>query len=171
MSRCVNTEGSVLYMINELTGEVELCKTKSVRYIIMRMLRQAIINRGYMGVKNFINRVIDSEDYHGLNTRAAIRISVQLMDFVHWMLINKIPRNVLGVLPVESVRGKLQTGFAIWWNHYLSDTGVSDINVSLKDFVTPDVSTFSKIIYNSGVKRKHICFILVIIVKLQTHVM
>ena len=60
--------------------------------------RQAIINRGYMGVKNFINRVIDSEDYHGLNTRAAIRISVQLMDFVHWMLITTSPTNVLGVL-------------------------------------------------------------------------
>lgn len=134
MSRCVKTEGAVLYFENVETEEIVLCKTKSIRYILMRMLRQAIINRGYMGIPIFIKRVIDASDYHGLNTNAAIRISKVLIRFVFWMLEHKIPTNVLGVIPVVSVRGKLPTGFAIWWHQYTTTTDTSDITVSPSDF-------------------------------------
>ena len=133
-ARCVDTEGAVLYFENTLTGEIILCKTKSVRYILMRMLRQAIINRGYMGITHFIKRVIDASDYHGLNTDAAIRITKQLIRFVFWMMEHKIPTNVLGVIPVVSVRGKLPTGFAIWWHQYLTTTGTPDLKILLSDF-------------------------------------
>ena len=90
-ARCVDTEGAVLYFENIATGETILCKTKSIRYILMRMLRQAIINRGYMGINHFIKRVIDANDYHGLNTDAAIRIAKELIRFVFWMMEHKIP--------------------------------------------------------------------------------
>lgn len=133
-ARCVDTEGAVLYFENIATGETILCKTKSVRYILMRMLRQAIINRGYMGIDHFIKRVIDASDYHGLHTDAAIRIAKELIRFVFWMMEHKIPTNVLGVIPVVSVRGKLPTGFAIWWNQYLITTGTPDLKISLSDF-------------------------------------
>ena len=72
--------------------------------------------------------------FHGLNTNAAIRISKELIRFVFWMLEHKIPTNVLGILPVESVRGKLPTGFAIWWNKYTTTTSTPDISVSPDDF-------------------------------------
>ncbi len=145
MSRCVQTEGAVLYFENVETEDIILCKTKSIRYILMRMLRQAIINRGYMGIPTFIKRVIDTSDYHGLNTNAAIRISKELIRFVFWMLEHKIPTNVLGILPVESVRGKLPTGFAIWWNKYTTTTSTPDISVSPDDF-----SEFDSVAYQAA---------------------
>ena len=142
MSRCVKNEGNVLYFQNVTTGHIILCKTKSVRYILMRMLRQAIINRGYLGIDAFIKRVIDASDYHGLHTYAATLIAIQLIRFVFWMLEHKIPTNVLGVIPVVSVRGKLPTGFAIWWNQYLITTGTPDIDITLDDFGDFDKDVF-----------------------------
>jgi hypothetical protein len=108
----------------------------------MRMLRQAIINRGYMGITHFIKRIIDTPDYHGLNTNAAIRIAQELIRFVFWMMEHKIPTNVLGVLPVESVRGKLPTGFAIWWNQYLITTETPDLKITIDDFGNFDKDIF-----------------------------
>tara|TARA_Y100000590_G_scaffold438276_1_gene560909 strand:+ start:4358 stop:6877 length:2520 start_codon:yes stop_codon:yes gene_type:complete len=145
MSRCVQTEGAVLYFENMETEDIILCKTKSIRYILMRMLRQAIINRGYMGINHFIKRIIDASDYHGLNTSAAIRISKQLIRFVFWMLEHKIPTNVLGIIPVVSVRGKLPTGFAIWWNQYLITTSTPDIDVTPDDF-----GDFDKVVFQAA---------------------
>ena len=141
-ARCVKNEGAVLYFENTVTNEIILCKTKSTRYILMRMLRQAIINRGYMGITHFIKRVVDASDYHGLNTSAAIRIAKELIRFVFWMMEHKIPTNVLGVLPVVSVRGKLPTGFAIWWNEYLITTETSDLDITLDDFGDFDKGIF-----------------------------
>lgn len=141
-ARCVKNEGAVLYFENSVTDEIILCKTKSTRYILMRMLRQAIINRGYMGITHFIKRVVDASDYHGLNTSAAIRIAQELIRFVFWMMEHKIPTNVLGVLPVVSVCGKLPTGFAIWWNQYLITTETPDLNITRDDFGDFDKGIF-----------------------------
>lgn len=142
-SRCVDNEGAVLYFENIKTKNIILCKTKSVRYILMRMLRQAILNRGYMGISTFIKRVNDASDYHGLNTCSAISASKALIRFVFWMLEHKIPTNVLGVIPVVSVRGKLPTGFAVWWNQYLITTDTDDLNFNSNNF-----GDFNSIEYN-----------------------
>lgn len=146
-ARCVDTEGAVLYFENIATGETILCKTKSVRYILMRMLRQAIINRGYMGIDAFINRIVDASEYHGLTTDAAVWNARELIRFVFWLMEYKIPTNVLGVLPVESVRGKRETGFAIWWNYYLTATRMPDINVTIDDF-----GDFDKVAFKSAME-------------------
>ncbi|MEM7181199.1 MAG: hypothetical protein AAF518_09820 [Spirochaetota bacterium] len=143
-ARCVDNEGAVLYFENTVTGETILCKTKSIRYILMRMLRQAILNRGYMGIDMFTKRIVDASDYHGLHTDAATRIAKQLIRFVFWLMEHKIPTNVLGVIPVVAVRGKLPTGFAIWWNQYLSTTNTNDVVVTPEDFGTFEPHTFQE---------------------------
>ena len=152
-SRCKISEGSVLYMKNIETGEIILCKTKSVRYILMRMLRQAIINNGYNGIEKFLQRVIDAREYHNLNTDAAIRIAKQLIIFVFWLMENKIPTIALGISADESIRGKIPIGFANWWNEFINTTSQYDIIIMPNDFGDFNVNLFEQemnIFMNTG---------------------
>jgi hypothetical protein len=133
MSKCVNGEGSVMYVMNKESGETVLVKSKSVSYIVKRFARQKIMN-GYINIHKIKDRFIDAVDYHSLNTLAAIRITRQLFNFAMWMMKNNYPCTVLGCTEVISVRGTLPNGFNIWWTKWMDETGSNDIEVTPEDF-------------------------------------
>jgi len=132
-SRCKNTEGSVLRCTNTQSGETILVKTKSVGYIVKRFARQVIL-RGYKDIERIRTRFIQAQKYHGLNTKASIRVTNQLIQFAFWMMGKKYPCTVLGVIPVKSVKGQLPNGFNTYWTEWMETTGNSDITIGLEDF-------------------------------------
>lgn len=133
-SRCMTSEGSVLYCTNTQTGESVLFKSKSSSYIVKRFMRQVLL-RGYACVEDIRNRFVDVADYHGLNTDASIRLTHQLYQFAMWMMNKDLPTTVLSVLPVESVRGTLgHNGFHHYWHAFLTETSAPDIEITESDF-------------------------------------
>jgi len=132
-SRCKNTEGSVLRCVNTKSGETVLVKTKSVSYIVKRFMRQVIL-RGYKDIERIKTRFIQAQKYHGLNTKASIRVTNQLIQFGFWMMGKKYPCTVLGVTKVMSVKGQLSNGFNKYWTEWMESTGNSDIIIGLEDF-------------------------------------
>ncbi len=133
-SRCKSSEGSVLRCRNIHTGMVVLVKTKAIRYIVMRFLRQILL-RGYKEVMRIIERFVDAQGYHGLSTESAIRITRQLLAFSMWMMCKQYPVSVLGHQPVSSVRGMLPNGFNRYWQEFLSENvDNEDIVVKPDDF-------------------------------------
>jgi len=140
LSRCMNSEGAVLRCRNILTGETILVKSKAVKYIVWRMMRQVLL-RGYKEIEHIKKRFVDTSTYHGLNTLASIRIVKQLMNFGLWMISKEYPSSILGHIPVQSVRGKLPNGFCTYWMQYLK-AGNEDIDITLDDFGSFDASEF-----------------------------
>ncbi len=132
-SRCKNTEGSVLRCVNTKSGETVLVKTKSVSYIVKRFMRQVIL-RGYKDIDRIRTRFVQAQKYHGLNTKASIRVTNQLIQFAFWMMGKKYPCTVLGVTKVTSVKGQLPNGFNTYWTEWMGTTGNSDISIGLEDF-------------------------------------
>lgn len=133
MSRTYKNEGSVIYFYKNLGGldeESYLVKTKSVRYIVMRMFRQ-ILMKGYEQMKLITARFIKTKDYHNLNHSAAIRITNQLYKFGIWMMKNKINPDYLGMFKSSSSK---MIGFISYWNEYLKETSDEDIEITLEDF-------------------------------------
>jgi hypothetical protein len=132
-SRCKSTEGSVLRCRNiSQPDQVILVKTKSVSYIVKRFTRQILL-RGYKDIENLRTRFINAQQYHGLSTQAAIRVTRQLYDFCLWMMDKKYPGTVLGIQVVTSVRGQLPNGFNTYWKQFLEE-GNKDISITLEDF-------------------------------------
>ena len=140
LSRCMNSEGAVLRCRNVLTGEIILVKSKAVKYIVWRMIRQVLL-RGSKNIEHIKKRFIDTYTYHGLNTRASIRIVRQLMNFGLWMISKEYPCAILGHRPIQSVRSKLTNGFCTYWTEYIN-AGNDDIDVSLDDFGAFDMLEF-----------------------------
>lgn len=140
LSQCRKDEGIVFYCRNVETNKVILVKSKSVVYIVKRMMRE-ILKNGYANIENIINRIVDTSTYHGLNTHAATRVTKQLINFGKWMIFKQFPCSILGHMPVESVRGQLCNGFAIYWDLYLKDKN-TDINITPDDFGPFDEATF-----------------------------
>jgi hypothetical protein len=140
LSRCMNSEGSVLRCRNIITHETILVKSKSVKYIVWRITRQVLLH-GYKNIEHLKKRFVDTSTYHGLNTKACIRIVRQLMHFGLWMISKEYPCSILGHTPVTSVRGKLPNGFCTYWTEYL-EAGNADIEISLDEFGSFDESEF-----------------------------
>ncbi len=132
-SRCKNTEGSVLRCVNTKSGETVLVKTKSVSYIVKRFMRQVIL-RGYKDIERIRTRFVQAQKYHGLGTKASIRVTNQLIEFAFWMMGKKYPCTVLGVTKVMSVKGQLSNGFNTYWTQWMDETDNSDISIGLEDF-------------------------------------
>ena len=134
MSKCDEGEGSVLYIRNIETDETQLAKSKSAIYKVKRMFRQKWIWSPTTIEQNLKKRVIETKDYHCLNTCAAIRITRRLFDFALWLSDNHYPTQVLNFMPIESVRGILQAGFSFYWTKFITETGLSDIHLTPNDF-------------------------------------
>lgn len=149
-SRCKDTEGSVLRCSNIKTGETILVKTKSVKYIVKRFMRQVIL-RGYKEIDRIRSRFIQAQKYHGLGTSACIRITNQLIKFAFWMMDKKYPCAVLGFTKVVSVKGQLSNGFNTYWTEWIESTGHPDIIISLEDF-----GVFSESEYLEGTELYHL---------------
>lgn len=132
-ARCKNNEGAVLRCQNIDSGKTVLVKTKSVMYIVKRFMRQ-ILMKGYKEIESIQNRFVDAQTYHGLGTEASIRITKKLMDFGFWMMSKTYPVSVLGIQPVNAVKGQLTNGFNPYWKEYLADTSSSEIEIKLEDF-------------------------------------
>jgi hypothetical protein len=149
-SRCKNTEGSVLRCSNIKTGETILVKTKSVKYIVKRFMRQVIL-RGYKEIEKIKTRFIQAQKYHGLGTSACIRVTNQLIKFAFWMIDKKYPCAVLGFTKVVSVKRQLPNGFNNYWTEWIESTGNPDIVISLEDFCH-----FSELEYLAGTELYNI---------------
>lgn len=130
MSRTFNNEGSVIYFYHTKSEQRYLVKTKSVRYIFMRMFRQILL-RGSKFMFQITKRVNETKDYHNLNSTGAAKITNQLLEFGKWIILNKINTNLLGF----SANQKNESlGFYHFWNRYITETGNDDINVEMEDF-------------------------------------
>ncbi|ADO67144.1 hypothetical protein crov111 [Cafeteria roenbergensis virus] len=133
MSRTYKNEGSVIYFyknLGEPDEESYLVKTKSVRYIVMRMFRQ-ILMKGYTQMTMITSRFINTKDYHNLSHSASIRITNQLYSFGIWMMKNKMNPDYLGMFKSSSSK---MIGFISYWNEYLKETKNDDIEINLDDF-------------------------------------
>lgn len=134
MSRLDEGEGSVLYIRNITTDETQLVKSKSAIYKIKRMFRQKWLSNPVNIQKNFLDRIVETKDYHSLNTNSAIYMARKLLDFSLWLTENNYPVAVLDFKPIESVRGQISVGFSIYWEKFIEDTGTKDLVLSLEDF-------------------------------------
>ena len=134
MSKCDEGEGSVLYIRNVETGETQLAKSKSAIYKLKRMFRQKWLWSPTTIEQNLKKRVIETKDYHCLNTDAAIRITRRLFDFALWLSNNHYPTQVLNFMPIKSVRGILQAGFSFYWSKFITETSLDDIHLTPDDF-------------------------------------
>ena len=138
-SRCKINEGSVLRCRNTITNEIILVKTKSVSYITKRFMRQSIM-KGYAHMVDSVKgRFIDAQKYHGLNTRASIKLCNQLINFGFWLMNKEYPVDVLGHMIVKSSRGTLPNGFSHYWNMYLTETGDTEYVLCPEDFINLEV--------------------------------
>jgi hypothetical protein len=142
-ARCKNNEGAVLRCQNTVSGKTVLVKTKSVMYIVKRFMRQ-ILMKGYKEIESIQNRFIDAQNYHGLGTEASIRVTQQLMDFGFWMMSKTYPVSVLGIQPVNAVKGQLSNGFNTYWKEFLVETAEKELDIKLSDF-----GSFDKTLYQS----------------------
>jgi hypothetical protein len=143
MSKCDEGEGSVLYIRNVATGDTQLAKSKSAIYKLKRMFRQKWLWSPTTIDRSLISRVIETKDYHGLNTSAAIRITRRLFDFALWLSENHYPTQILNYMPVSSARGILQPGFSFYWSKFITETEHEDIHLTPEDFGEFDESSFS----------------------------
>ncbi|MGB0541667.1 MAG: hypothetical protein ACPGJP_03060 [Hyphomicrobiales bacterium] len=142
MSKCDTGEGSVLYIRNTKTGETQLAKSKSAIYKLKRMFRQKWLYIKADVFDKFKDRVVDTCDYHLLNTKAAIRITKLLIEFGFWLSDNNFPVGVLDFQPIKSVRGVLPAGFSIYWDKFIKETCKEDIKLSQEDFGDFNVKEF-----------------------------
>jgi len=136
MSKCTRGEGAVLYIRNPKNGKSQMAKSKSAVYILKRILRQQIINLQMNIHDKIIKRIVETKDYHCLNTPAVIKATHLLFRFVEWLLVEKgYPTNVLNFKPIKSVRGVIDNiGFARYWQMFLDETRVEDLVFSPDDF-------------------------------------
>ncbi len=137
LAKCRIDEGCVLYIENTLTKKMQLAKVKSARYKLLRALREKIKNLRPDIYDKYRDRVIDMKDYHGLNTRAAVRATMVAFAFVEYLFVeNSLPAKCVDFMPIESVRGVLgkdNVGFAYWWGQFVKDTG-KDMIFEPEDF-------------------------------------
>jgi len=138
LGRMDHGEGGVLYLTNQKTGKTVLVKTKAAGYILKRITRQVLL-KGTTRLTDIQQRIIDTADYHGLNTAASIRITQKLQRFGMWLVEKKYPTSILDVTEVRSVKGKLQNGFYRYWKEFMDETGETDILVG-----ESDIGEFSK---------------------------
>jgi hypothetical protein len=144
LSRCENNEGSVIYLYNVKSLKSYLVKTKSVRYIFMRMFRQ-LLQKGYNHMLNITKRVEETKEYHCLNTISAIKITNRLLDFGYWLLKNKF--NVTTFKMTSTYEKTI--GFYTKWKEYIeSKTELDDIKITINDFI----GEFDYNTYTNGVK-------------------
>ena len=135
LSRTYENEGSVIYFYKNLGQKDEesyLVKTKSVRYIVMRMFRQVLL-RGYQQINRIKKRFIETKDYHNLNSKSAAKLTNQLIDFGIWMMKKHYNPDYLGMNATNN-KDLYPTGFISYWNEYLIETENNDIVVTLEDF-------------------------------------
>jgi len=135
LARCSQDEGDVLVIRNIVTNEEMLCKSKSASYIFKRMAREKWKGNPTKFFSGLMTRVVETADYHGLNTDASIRVTAQLFQFVIWMGITKgYPASVLDHQPVVATRGVLSNGFNNYWQEFLIETDSIDITLTPDDF-------------------------------------
>ena len=136
-ARCKQNEGAVLYCRNTQTNKIVLVKAKSVIYIVKRFMRQIIL-KGYKEIESIQQRFIQAQKYHGLGTKASIRVTKQLIDFAFWMMSKNYPCSILGIQPVSAVRGNLINGFNNYWKQFLQETNTPEISIEYDDFKSFD---------------------------------
>ena len=135
LARCDTTEGNVLVIRNIDNNDSMLCKSKSALYILKRCFREKWKNQPSTIFTSFPKRVIETSDYHGLNTQAAIKFTKQLFDFAIWLGITKsYPTGVLDHQPVVSIRGILPNGFNKYWEDFLNETNTVPVIFTPEDF-------------------------------------
>jgi len=135
LARCSQAEGDVLVIRNVETNESMLCKSKSSVYSTKRMFREKWKSMPQKIFETLPQRFIDTKDYHGLNTDAAIRMTRQLFDFAVWLGITKsYPAAVLDHSPVKAVRGDLENGFNTYFQMFIDETGVTPVLFDETDF-------------------------------------
>lgn len=137
-ARCLSGEGYVFYCRNTKNNKTILVKVKAVGYIVKRITRQVLL-RGYKNIYDIATRIIETRDYHNLNTQAAIRITNILINFGMWMMDKKYPVSALGHMTVVSVKGKIENGFFKFWNEYIEEVtstivGRVNLNITESDF-------------------------------------
>lgn len=141
-SRCKSNEGSVLRCRNTSSNEIILVKTKSASYITKRFLRQCVL-KGYASfVDTLKKRFVDAQSYHGLGTNASIKMCNQLIKFGFWLMNNEYPVNVLGFMPVSSIRGELANGFCHYWTKFIDETKDTELVLTTDDFGPFDKNDF-----------------------------
>ena len=143
MSRCDGGEGSVLYIRNIKTGETQLAKSKSAIYKLKRMFRQRWLASPITIYQKLIQRIVETADYHLLNTQTAIEIAKKLFQFGLWLVENNFPCGILDFQPVKSVRGEIPAGFSVYWEKFIKDTGIEDISLNPDNFGDFDKDIFS----------------------------
>tara|TARA_Y100000991_G_C21972727_1_gene350341 strand:+ start:961 stop:3330 length:2370 start_codon:yes stop_codon:yes gene_type:complete len=135
LAKCDTTEGNVLVIRNISNNDSMLCKSKSALYILKRCFREKWKNQPSTIFTSFPKRVIETSDYHGLNTQAAIKFTKQLFDFAIWLGITKsYPTGVLDHQPVVSVRGILPNGFTKYWEDFITQTNIEPVTFTPEDF-------------------------------------
>lgn len=138
LARCGLDEGNVLYFENTSTGEVQLCKSKAVFYILCRMFRQ-ILTKGAGTWTAFVHRVWETMDYHFLSLNALEKVFPFFWDFLGWMYAKGYPFEALEFMDsANSSRGEIgMTGFGNFMKVFMSETGKSLVFVP-EDFRSED---------------------------------
>jgi hypothetical protein len=142
--KCEQGEGSVLYISNTETNAIQLAKSKSTVYIFKRMFREIWTKTPTQLHEKLIKRVIDTQDYHRLNTKSAINLTRCLFDFSLWLSHKNFPTGVLDYTPLQSVRGELPAGFSAYWQQFIAETGVEDIKLEPNHFGTFNAHLFQE---------------------------
>ena len=141
---CDPEEGSVLYYKNTETGEYQLAKKKGARYKVWRMFREKFTSDPVNIDDKFPKRVIDTKNYHKLNTDACIKISIQLFQFAKWLADNNLPCCVIGHQKIESVK---EYGFYFYWRKFIQETKIEEVT-----FTPADFGEFNPHIYKRSIK-------------------
>lgn len=138
LARCGLDEGNVLYFENTSTGEVQLCKSKAVFYILCRMFRQ-ILTKGAGTWSAFVRRVWETMDYHFLSLNALEKVFPFFWDFLDWMYAKGYPFDALEFMDsANSSRGEIgMTGFGNFMKVFMQETGKSLVFVP-EDFRSED---------------------------------
>ena len=138
LARCGLDEGNVLYFENTFTGEVQLCKSKAVFYILCRMFRQ-ILTKGAGTWSAFVRRVWETMDYHFLSLNALEKVFPFFWDFLDWMYAKGYPFEALEFMDsANSSRGEIgMTGFGNFMKAFMQETGKSLVFVP-EDFRSED---------------------------------
>lgn len=138
LARCGLDEGNVLYFENTSTGEVQLCKSKAVFYILCRMFRQ-ILTKGSGTWSAFVRRVWETMDYHFLSLDALEKVFPFFWDFLGWMYAKGYPFEALEFMDsANSSRGEIgMTGFGNFIKAFMQETCKSLVFVP-EDFRSED---------------------------------
>ena len=146
MARAGKGEGKVLYFRNKETGEIFLAKNKTAVYIMKRVLRSLLESPdGFKAAyAKLANLFVERSEYHMLSTSAAVRFYKQLIAFLDWMVLNRVPFEALDFNPVASpVRGDYPyRGFAAVWQRFLDETGAEDMVATPDDIGAFDAKEF-----------------------------